>query len=55
MRRFPPILLLLGANTAILAARYRKLGGTFHVEAYDSTIDDAKGGVFYHLKADYLK
>ena len=37
------------------ASRIFKLGGTFHVEAYDSTIDDAKGGVFYHLKADYLK
>jgi len=37
------------------ASRIHKLGGTFHVEAHDSTIDDAKGGVFYHLKADYLK
>lgn len=37
------------------ASRIFKLGGTFHVEAHDSTIDDAKGGVFYHLKADYLK
>lgn len=36
-------------------SRIHKLGGTFHVEAHDSTIDDATGGVFYHLKADYLK
>jgi hypothetical protein len=37
------------------ASRVFKLGGTFHVEAHDSTIDDAKGGVYYHLKADYLQ
>ena len=35
--------------------RLHKVGGTFHVEAQPSTIDGAKGGVFYHLKADYLK
>ncbi len=35
--------------------RLHKLGGTFHVEPHDSAIDGAKGGVFYHLKADYLK
>lgn len=37
------------------ASRIHKLGGVLHVEAHDSTIDDAKGGVFYHLKADYLQ
>ena len=37
------------------ASRIHKLGGTFHVEAHDSAIDNAIGGVFYHLKADYLK
>jgi hypothetical protein len=37
------------------STRLHKLGGTFHVEARQSTIDDAKGGVFYHLKADYLE
>ncbi len=35
--------------------RLHNLGGTFHVEPQDSAIDGAKGGVFYHLKADYLK
>jgi hypothetical protein len=35
--------------------RLHKLGGTFHVEPHDATIDNAKGGVFYHLKADYLQ
>lgn len=35
--------------------RLHKLGGTFHVEPLDSTIDGAKGGVFYHLKADHLE
>lgn len=37
------------------ATRSFKVGGTFHVEAHSSAIDDAKGGVFYHLKADYLQ
>jgi len=35
--------------------RLHNLGGTFHVEARDSALDSAKGGVFYHLKADYLQ
>jgi hypothetical protein len=35
--------------------RLHKVGGTFHVEARPATIDGAKGGVFYHLKADHLK
>lgn len=35
--------------------RMHKLGGTFHVEARNSAIDNAAGGVFYHLKADYLQ
>jgi hypothetical protein len=37
------------------STRLHKLGGTFHVEVRQSTIDDARGGVFYHLKADYLE
>jgi len=36
-------------------SRIHKLGGTFHVEAQDAAIDQAPGGVFYHLKADYLQ
>jgi hypothetical protein len=36
-------------------SRIHKLGGTFHVEARNSAIDGAKGGVFYHLKADHLQ
>jgi hypothetical protein len=32
-----------------------KLAGTFHVEVRNSAIDDASGGVFYHLKADHLE
>ncbi len=36
-------------------SRIHGLGGTFHVEAQNSTIDNAKGGVFYHLKADHLQ
>lgn len=35
--------------------RLHKLGGTFHVEVQDSAIDDAQGGVYYHLKADHLE
>ncbi len=35
--------------------RLHKLGGTFHVEPQNKAIDGAKGGVFYHLKADYLQ
>ena len=35
--------------------RLHKLGGTFHVEVQGKAIDNAKGGVFYHLKADYLQ
>lgn len=35
--------------------RLHRLGGTFHVEVHDAAIDGAKGGVFYHLKADYLQ
>jgi hypothetical protein len=34
--------------------RLHKIGGTFHVEAQQSTVGGAKGGVFYHLTADYL-
>jgi hypothetical protein len=37
------------------APRLHNLGGTFHVEARDSALESAKGGVFYHLKADYLQ
>jgi hypothetical protein len=35
--------------------RLHKGGGTFHVEALPTTIDGAKGGIFYHLKANHLK
>jgi hypothetical protein len=35
--------------------RLHKLGGTFHVGVQDQAIDGAKGGIFYHLKADYLQ
>jgi hypothetical protein len=35
--------------------RMHKLGGVFHVEAQSAAIDNAQGGVFYHLKADYLE
>ena len=35
--------------------RLHNLGGTFHVEAQQNAIDGAKGGVLYHLQADYLK
>ena len=37
------------------ASRIHKLAGTFHVEVRNSAIDGAKGGVFYHLKADHLQ
>jgi hypothetical protein len=36
-------------------SRLHKVGGIFHVEPASSTIDGAKGGVFYHLQADYLQ
>ena len=35
--------------------RLHKLGGTFRVEPAPTTIDGAPGGIFYHLKADYLE
>jgi hypothetical protein len=35
--------------------RLHKLAGVFHVEVHNSAIDNAKGGVFYHLTADYLQ
>jgi hypothetical protein len=37
------------------SSRIHKLAGTFHVEVKNSAIDDARGGVFYHLKADHLE
>ncbi len=35
--------------------RLHRLGGVFHVEAKDEAIDNAAGGLLYHLQADYLK
>ena len=35
--------------------RLHRVGGTFHVEALTTTIDGARGGVYYHLKADHLQ
>jgi len=35
--------------------RLHNLGGTFHVEPQQNAIDGAKGGILYHLQADYLK
>lgn len=35
--------------------RLHKVGGIFHVEALPTTIDGAKGGVLYHLRADHLE
>ena len=36
-------------------SRLHKVGGTFHVAPSATAPDGAKGGVFYHLEADYLK
>lgn len=36
-------------------SRLHKVGGTFHVAPQSAAIDGAKGGVLYHLEADYLK
>jgi hypothetical protein len=35
--------------------RLHKVGGTFHVEVSPKTIDGAKGGIYYHLRADHLQ
>ncbi len=35
--------------------RLHRLGGVFHVEARDTAIDNAAGGLLYHLQADYLQ
>jgi hypothetical protein len=37
------------------STRIHKLAGTFHVEVQNSAIDNARGGVFYHLQADHLE
>lgn len=37
------------------STRIHKLAGTFHVEVRNSAIDDASGGVYYHLTADHLE
>jgi hypothetical protein len=37
------------------SSRIHKLAGKFHVEIQNSAIDDARGGVFYHLQADHLE
>jgi hypothetical protein len=36
-------------------SRLHKVGGTFHVSPANTTVAGAKGGVFYHLEADYLR
>lgn len=36
-------------------SRLHKVGGTFHVAPSDTALDGAKGGVFYHLEADYVQ
>ncbi len=36
-------------------SRLHKVGGVFHVAPQTTAIDGAKGGVLYHLEADYLK
>ncbi len=35
--------------------RLHKVGGVFHVEPQQAAVGGAKGGVFYHLQADYLE
>jgi len=36
-------------------SRLHKVAGTFHVSPSDTAIDGAKGGVFYHMEADYVQ
>jgi len=36
-------------------SRLHKVGGTFHVAPANTAVSGAKGGVFYHLEADYLR
>lgn len=36
-------------------SRLHKVGGTFHVEPATTSVGGAKGGVFYHLQADYVQ
>ena len=41
--------------TLTYESRLHKVGGTFHVEVAPKTIDGAKGGIYYHLRADHLQ
>lgn len=36
-------------------SRLHKVAGIFHVSPSDTTLDGARGGVFYHLEADYVQ
>jgi hypothetical protein len=36
-------------------SRLHKVGGTFHVAPANTAVSGAKGGVFYHLDADYVQ
>jgi hypothetical protein len=36
-------------------SRLHRVGGTFHVAVSETTVGGAKGGVFYHLEADYAQ
>ncbi len=46
---------LVGPLRVAFQSRMHKVAGTFHVAPADNTIDNAKGGVFYHLEADYVQ
>jgi hypothetical protein len=46
---------LTGPLRVAYQSRLHKVGGTFHVAPSDRAVGDARGGVFYHLEADYVQ
>jgi hypothetical protein len=46
---------LVGPLRLTYQSRLHRVGGTFHVAASDTAVGGAKGGVFYHLEADYVQ
>jgi hypothetical protein len=46
---------LVGRLRLKYESRLHKVAGKFHVAASDTAVGGAKGGVFYHLEADYVQ
>ncbi len=44
-----------GGKSVTFQPRLHKVAGKFHVAPMDKAVGDAKGGVFYHLEAEYVQ